>query len=184
MFGKLSGAAVAVALLGVTLANAKDPNDRAALDLAIYAATRMPPHQCWHRLGHTIGEPTYLYPLIINRALGGLFAIDTGFTGNLTIPRNQVKYLRDEGILTKGDSSGPLITSTLADGSEITQETIIIREIILPGCRAFRNVRATVSPANTVPLLGQGILSQFSSVAIDHSKEGDALILIPKELPP
>lgn len=158
-------------------AYSKDP----ALALAIFFAM-MPPHHCFVPMVKVIGEFSYVVPIIINRNYGPAFVVDTGFTGSLAIPRSFVDDLRARGILTKGDSSGPPITTTLADGSQIIQETIIVREIILPGCRAFRNVRVTISPTGSDPLLGQGILSRFSSAAIDHKEH--SLVLVPEGLSP
>jgi len=108
--------------------------------------------------------------------------VDTGFTGSLAIPRSIVDDLRSRGVLTNGDSSGPPVTSTLADGSKIIQESVIVREVILPGCHAFRNVPVIISPTGSVPLLGQGILSRFSSTAIDQKEH--SLVLIPEGLSP
>jgi predicted aspartyl protease len=142
----------------------------------------MPPHHCFVPMVKVIGELTYVVPIIINRQYGPAFVVDTGFTGSLAIPRSVVDDLRARGVLTKGDSSGPPVTTTLADGSEIIQETIFVREIILPGCRAYRNIRVTVSPTGSVPLLGQGILSTFSSAAIDHKEH--SLVLVPEGSPP
>jgi hypothetical protein len=101
--------------------------------MAIAIATRTPRHRCFVPLIKPAGELSYWVPVIINRAGAPLFAIDTGFTGSLQIPHTFLDYLRTKGYLTKLDRRGPPVTSILADGSEITQETIIIREIILPG---------------------------------------------------
>jgi predicted aspartyl protease len=127
-------------------------------------------------------ELSYWVGVIINRTSVRLFAIDTGFTGSLVIPRGFLDSLRADGSITRLDLSGPPVTSTLADGSEIIQETIIVREIILPGCRAFRDVRVIISPTGSVPLLGQGILSKFSSAGIDQREH--SLVLVPGGLPP
>jgi predicted aspartyl protease len=154
---------------------------RAALDIAIYAATMTPPHRCHVPLTGPIDALSYWVGVIINRTDIPVFAVDTGFTGSLTIPRGFIDALRADGTLTKLDRNGPLVTSTLADGSEITEETIIVREIILPGCRAFHNVHAIITPDGSTPLLGQGILSSFSSAGIDHKER--SLILVPEGLP-
>jgi predicted aspartyl protease len=177
------GKLTVVALLSAAApANAESHTDKAGLDFAIFTATKTPPHRCFVPIVKPIDELSYWVPVIINRADSPLFAIDTGFTGNLLIPRGFLDLLRKKGDLTKLDRSGPSVTSTLADGSEITQETIIVREIILPGCRAFSNVRAIISPAGSIPLLGQDILSRFSSAGIDHKEGG--LILVPEGLSP
>jgi hypothetical protein len=167
-------------LLTAAIANAGSPADRAGLDMAIALATRTPPHRCFVPVIKPTDELSYWVPVIINRAGGPLFAIDTGFTGSLVIPRGFLDLFHSRGYLTKLDRNGPPVRSTLADGSEIVQETIIIREIILPGCRSFLNVRALISPAGSTPLLGQGILSRFSSAGIDHKENG--LVLVPEGL--
>ena len=128
------------------------------------------------------GELSYAVPIVINRATGIFAIIDTGFTGDLAVPRNQVDGLRAKGSLTTGDRRAPSVIGKLADGSETIQETIIIREVILPDCRAFRNIHAMVTPTGADALIGQGILSKFSSTAIDHKKH--SLVLVPKGLPP
>jgi hypothetical protein len=153
----------------------KDP----ALGVAILGAM-MPPHRCRVPLRKVNDELSYVVPTIINRNYGPVAIVDTGFTGSLVMPRSIVDDLRARGVLTNGDSSGPPVTSTLADGSEIIQETIIVREVILPGCHAFRNVPITISPTGSVSLLGQGILSRFGSAAIDHKEH--SLVLVPERL--
>ena len=153
----------------------KDP----ALGVAILGAM-MPPHRCRVPLRKVNDELSYVVPTIINRNYGPVAIVDTGFTGSLVIPRSIVDDLRARGVLTNGDSSGPPVTSTLADGSEIIQETIIVREVILPGCHAFRNVPITISPTGSVSLPGQGILSRFGSAAIDHKEH--SLVLVPERL--
>jgi hypothetical protein len=177
MFGKFTAAVVALALLAVAPADAEDPTNKAARDFAIFLATKTPPHRCFVPIVKTTDGFTYWVPIIINRAGIPVFLIDTGFSGSLQIPRGFLDSLRTSGDLTKLDRKGPPVTSTLADGSEITQDTIIVREIILPGCRAFANVRAIISPSGSDPLLGQGILSRFSSAGIDHKELG--LVLVP-----
>ena len=141
----------------------------------------MPPHHCLIPMVKVIGELTYAVPIIINRQYGPAFVVDTGFTGSLAIPGSFVDDLRARGVLMKGDGVGLPVTVTLADGSEIVQETIIVREIILPGCRAFRDVRVIISPTGSVPLLGQGILSKFSTAGIDQREH--SLVLVPGGLP-
>ena len=148
-----------------------------ALGTAILTAM-MPPHRCFVPMVKTTDELSYVIPIIINRNYGPTFIVDTGFTGSLAIPRSFVDDLRTRGVLTKDDRAGLPVTTTLADGSEIIQETIIVREIILPGCRAFRHVRVIISPTGSVPLIGQGILSNFSSSAIDQ--RAHSLVLVPE----
>jgi predicted aspartyl protease len=173
---KLTAVEVAVALLlAAAPASSEDPTNKAARDLAIFLATKTPPHRCFVPIVKTTDGFSYWVPIIINRADIPVFLIDTGFSGSLVIPRGFLGDLRANGTL-------PPVTSTLADGSEITQDTIIVREIILPGCRAFANVRAIISPSGSDPLLGPGILSRFSSAGIDHKELG--LVLVPEGLSP
>lgn len=154
----------------------------ASRDLAIFMATKAPPHRCFVPIVKATGENSYWVPTIINRKSSPVFLIDTGFTGSLVLPRGYLDGARADGTLTQLDRSAPPVTSTLADGSETTEETIIIREVVLPGCRAFRNVRAIISPTGAPPLLGQGILSRFSSAGIDRKET--SLVLVPEGLPP
>lgn len=144
------------------------------LGVAIFAAT-LPPHRCFVPMVKD-REPSYWVPTIINRAYGPVVLIDTGFTGSLQIPRSMLELLRAKGELTDLDRNGPPILVSLADGSEAIQETVIIREVILPGCRAFQNVRAIISPNGSDPLLGQGILSTFSSHGIDNKEHSLVLV--------
>ena len=146
-----------------------------AKGLAILNAM-MPPHRCYVPMVKS-REPSYWVPTIVNRASGPVVLIDTGFTGSLQIPRSMIELLRSKGELTDLDRSGPPVITTLADGSEAIQETVIIREVILPGCRAFRDVRVIISPDGSDPLLGQGILSTFSSHGIDNKEH--SLVLVP-----
>jgi predicted aspartyl protease len=173
--------AVAAALLWTSFANAEDPAVRAAMDMAIAIATKTPPHRCFVPIIKPTDEQSFWVPIIINRAGSIVLNIDTGFTGSLLIPRGFLDKLRADRWLSKLDRDGPLVTSTLADGSEVTQQTIVVREIILPGCRAFTNVRAIISAAGSAPLLGQGILSRFRYAGVDQAEGG--LILVPHGLP-
>jgi hypothetical protein len=182
-------AALALAVLPRTafaetcLRNVCAPNvPQASVDRAIDGATRTPPHRCFLRARKSPNEASYWAPIIINRAIVTWFMIDTGFTGSLVIPRDYFDQQRALGSLTTLDPVGPPVTSILADGSETSEPTIIIREIILPACRAIRNVRATISPTGSEPLLGQGILSRFSAVSIDHKR--GSLVLVPEGLDP
>src|SRR5215469_4181112 len=152
-----------------------------ALDMAIAIATKTPPHRCSVPIIKPTSQKSFWAGVIINRVGVILFAIDTGFTGDLVIPGGFLSMLRAGGYLTKRDADGPPITSILADGSEVTQRTVIIREIILPGCRALTNVRAIISPSGAEPLLGQGILSRFAFAGIDQ--EEGVLVLVPHGLP-
>jgi len=154
---------------------------RRALDMAIAIATKTPPHRCSVPIIKPTSQKSFWAGVIINRVGVILFAIDTGFTGDLVIPGGFLSMLRAGGYLTKRDADGPPITSILADGSEVTQRTVIIREIILPGCRALTNVHAIISPSGAEPLLGQGILSRFAFAGIDQ--EEGVLVLVPHGLP-
>jgi hypothetical protein len=128
------------------------------------------------------GELSYVVPIVINRGTGIFAVIDTGFTGDLAVPRNHIDGLRAKGTLTTADHRTPSVIGKLADGSETIQGTIIIREVILPDCRAFRNIHAMVTPTGADALIGQGILSRFSATAVDHKEH--SLVLLPKGLPP
>lgn len=102
--GKLTTVAL---LTAAAPANAESRADKAGLDLAIFLATKTPPHRCFVPIVKPIDELSYWVPVIINRAGTNLFAIDTGFTGSLAIPRGFLDSLRNEGDLTKLDRSGP-----------------------------------------------------------------------------
>jgi predicted aspartyl protease len=174
-------ATVVTALLCASSATAEEADVKAGLEMAIAIATKTPPHRCFVPIIKPTDEQSFWVPVIINRAGAIFFIVDTGFTGDLVISRSFLDMLRTVGYLSKLDRNGPIVKSTLADGSEITQQTVVIREIILPGCRAFTNVLAIISPAGSSPLLGQGVLSRFQYAGIDQTEGG--LILVPHGLP-
>jgi hypothetical protein len=135
-----------------------------------------PPHRCFVLLGKRRegSSESYWVPLIINRHSGfpdiGWALVDTGFTGSLSLPSDVVEFLRANGWLTGLDRPGPPNVVVLADGAQRMEPTVIIRELILPGCRAFRNVRTTISRPGSDPAIGMGLLSAFATHGIDRKE--------------
>ena len=158
---------------------------RAMFEVAIEHATNKPPHRCRLPLLKAPGEEALLVPVIINRVGQLFFALDTGFSGSLVIPQGFLKSLRAGGYFSKLDIAGPPARNTLADGSKVTLQTIVIREVILGGCRAFTNVLAIIAPPGATPLLGRGLLSSFEHLGIEPGvgEQGGSLSLVPYGLP-
>jgi hypothetical protein len=168
----------AVVLLAVMPARSQDlPDIRSAIARAGIVAHTQPPRRCVIDL-HTSdkGGVSYWLPTLINGRLGGMFILDTGLTAALVIPRSFLSHFIADGTITALDQPGPKKRAVLADGSEVVEETVIIRDFALPFCRAFYNVVAIISNGGA-PLIGQGILSLFRAATIDH--ENSVLVLDP-----
>jgi len=139
------------------------------VDILILGALQ-PPHHCEMEVIKPPNQLSYWTVVFINRRPNAFFAIDTGFSGSLSIPRAYSEGLVANGTIdTRLDRRGSDVTSRLADGSLVTEPTILLREIILPGCRVFSNVVAAISDGG-IPLIGEGVLSRFRSASIDHVK--------------
>ena len=163
----------AVVLLAVMPAMSQDlPDIRSAIARAGIVAHTQPPRRCVIDM-HRSDDNSYWLPTLINGRLGGMFVLDTGFSGALVIPRSFLNHFAD-GTITVLDRPGPRIGGVLADGREVVQDSIVIRDFTLPFCRAFRDVVAGISDGGT-PLIGQAILSLFRATSIDH--ENSVLVL-------
>jgi clan AA aspartic protease (TIGR02281 family) len=105
----------------------------------------------------------YLAQVEINGAVRLPFMIDTGAT-TVVLGRDVLLSLAraGDGI----DYAGP-ITSLLADGTKVTGERVVLREVKL-GSHTVRNVIATVTSVNGQLLLGQSFLSRLPAWRIDY----------------
>jgi hypothetical protein len=164
----------AVVLLAVMPAMSEDlPDIRSAIARAGIVAHTQPPRRCVIDM-HRSDDNSYWLPTLINGRVGGMFVLDTGFSGALVIPRSFLNHFIADGTITVLDRPGPRIGGVLADGREVVQDSIVIRDFTLPFCRAFRDVVARISDGGT-PLIGQAILSLFRATSIDH--ENSVLVL-------
>jgi predicted aspartyl protease len=91
--------------------------------------------------------------------------LDTGFAGDLALPRSLVERLRASGAVVLSPGK---VTTRLADGSTV-ENGMASAEASFPGCAAFSYVQIIVTDDRAVPLLGQDILSASASVNIDYA---------------
>jgi hypothetical protein len=172
----LSSIVLSVVLLAAMPARSQElPDMRSAIARAASAAHTMPPHRCVIDMHRSDGN-NYWMPTLINGRLGGMFMLDTGFSGALVIPRSFLNDFLADGTITTLDQPGPKKRGILADGREVIQDSIVIRDFALPFCRAFSDVVARISDGGS-PLIGQAILSLFRATSIDH--ENSLLVLDP-----
>jgi hypothetical protein len=83
----------AVVLLAVMPAMSQDlPDIRSAIARAGIVAHTQPPRRCVIDI-HRSDDNSYWLPTLINGRLGGMFVLDTGFSGALVIPRSAVHRL-------------------------------------------------------------------------------------------
>jgi hypothetical protein len=121
-------------------------------------------------LGTTGG--VYTAPVQINRTLPLQFLIDPG-AAVVIIPEAVFTELVENGTISQGDVLGTGIAA-LADRSSYATLKIRLHELRIGGA-VVRDVIAAVSPRLTLPLLGQSLLSRFSSVTFDNRRH--ALVL-------
>jgi predicted aspartyl protease len=120
--------------------------------------------------GKTIGAlPTYWVDVTIGRdydppGVTVRVMVDTGFAGDLSLPRPLVEYLRAHKMAVLGQK----VINTLADGSQIENDTLDGAEVTLPGCAyAIRFLQIIAMGDQATPLIGQDLLSEFAS-SIDY----------------
>jgi clan AA aspartic protease (TIGR02281 family) len=115
---------------------------------------------------------TYRIPVLINGAMDVKFTIDSG-ASDVSIPADVVAKLVQSGTVTRADFIGRQ-TFELADGSTVPSAVFRIRSLKV-GTLELQNVTASMSNANSEPLLGQSFLSRLSSWSIDNQHH--ALVL-------
>jgi predicted aspartyl protease len=54
----------------------------------------------------------------------------------------------------------------IANGSEVVNDVVLLKDVRV-GDHVVRNVRASITPAQGEPLLGQSFLSKFGAVTVD-----------------
>jgi clan AA aspartic protease (TIGR02281 family) len=106
-------------------------------------------------------------PVRINQTITIPFIIDTG-ASTVVIPEDVALTLMRAGALTHDDFIGRG-RATLANGSEVIQDSEMIRELQV-GDLTARDVTAFVSSARGDPLLGESFLSTFGRVTIDYNR--------------
>jgi len=119
---------------------------------------------------------------VINGTVSTQFVVDSG-ASEVSVPETVIALLQKSGKLSEGDFIGSS-KKVLADGSSITTRVFIIKFLQVAGIPIY-NVRASVTPGNAMPLLGQSYLQRFRSWSIDNSKP--ALIIsagTPSPAPP
>ena len=114
---------------------------------------------------------SYVVPVRINETITLPFILDTG-AEELIIPADVALTLMRAGALTQSDFIGKG-RYVMANGSEESQERVVIREVQV-GNNTARDVTASVSSVAGTPLLGESFLSKFGKVTIDNYR----LILI------
>jgi clan AA aspartic protease (TIGR02281 family) len=109
----------------------------------------------------------YVLPVRINQTITIPFILDTG-ASNVVIPEDVALTLMRAGALTRDDFIGRG-RATLANGSEVVEDRVVIRELKV-GDHTARDVTASVSSARGDPLLGESFLSTFGVVTIDYNR--------------
>jgi clan AA aspartic protease (TIGR02281 family) len=109
----------------------------------------------------------YVLPVRINQTITIPFILDTG-ASNIVIPEDVALTLMRAGALTRDDFLGKG-HATLANGSELIEDNVMIRELQV-GDHTARDVTASVTSARGDPLLGESFLSKFGTVTIDYNR--------------
>ncbi|HYU11548.1 MAG TPA: aspartyl protease family protein [Stellaceae bacterium] len=109
----------------------------------------------------------YVVPVRINGALVLRFIVDSG-ASDVLIPADVVLTLARTGTIADGDFIGEQ-TYTLGDGSKVKSARFVLRELQV-GDQVIRNVRASIGPVQSVPLLGQSFLSRLSTWTLDNER--------------
>jgi predicted aspartyl protease len=107
--------------------------------------------------------------------------IDTGFAGELQLPRSLVDQLRAHNMVQR--DSGEKITAVLANanGATVEEDVIYVHAAQLSDGGYFGFVQIIVADDRAVPLTGQGLLSAYLSTRIDYENDR---ILVLKGFPP
>jgi hypothetical protein len=114
----------------------------------------------------------YTLPVTINDAITQLFVLDSG-ASDVTIPIDVFKTLVQSGTVDVSDVIG-MQRYVMADGSTGQSPTFLIHELRV-GNHPIENVTASVTPAGSEPLLGQGFLSRLPAWTVNNN--GSASVL-------
>jgi clan AA aspartic protease (TIGR02281 family) len=109
---------------------------------------------------------TFVVAVEINETITLDFVLDSG-AADVSVPSDVANVLIRKNALKKSDFIGKQIYM-LADGSSSPSDTFIIRSLRI-GDKQVQNVRGSISPATSEPLLGQAFLQHFRSWSIDNS---------------
>ena len=103
----------------------------------------------------------------VNGAVTVDFIFDTG-ASDVSLPETAVQALTRAGKLDKTDYGGTR-TYRIADGSTVSKQVIILRELTVGG-HTVTNVTASVGRGRSPALLGQSFLSKFPSWTLDNER--------------
>jgi len=106
-------------------------------------------------------------PVRVNDAIILPFILDSG-ASDVQIPVDVVTTLARAGTISDSDLREPQ-TCTLADGSKVRCDELMLRELRL-GNHIVRNVVASIGPPKSELLLGQSFLSRFGVWAFDNTR--------------
>jgi predicted aspartyl protease len=109
----------------------------------------------------------FVVPARINDAISLPFILDSG-ASDVQIPVDVVTTLARAGTISDTDLRETQ-TCTLADGSRVRCDELMLRELRL-GNHIVRNVVASIGPPKSELLLGQSFLSRFGVWAIDNTR--------------
>jgi predicted aspartyl protease len=84
------------------------------------------------------------------------------------IPVDVALTLMRAGALKRSDFIGHT-SYRMANGSEEISDVVVLRDVRV-GDHIVRNVRASITPAQGEPLLGQSFLSKFGAVTVDYKR--------------
>jgi predicted aspartyl protease len=136
-----------------------------------------------HRKSSSGGGDSYWAPVTI-RGISDMrltveAMIDTGFAGELQLPRSIVDQLRAHNMVQR--DSGEKITGVLANGATVEEDIIYAHGAQLSDCGYFRSIQIIVADNRATPLIGQGLLSAYLATRIDYENDR---ILVLKGFPP
>ena len=131
-----------------------------------------------HRKTSSGGGDSYWAPVTI-RGISDIrltveAMIDTGFAGELQLPRSIVDQLRAHNMVQR--ESGEKITTVLATGATVEEDVVYVNAAQLSDCGYFGFVQIIVADDRAVPLIGQGLLSAYISTRIDY--ENDRILVM------
>ena len=103
---------------------------------------------------------------MLNGSVPIRWTLDTGATMS-SIPRDIAARLDAEVVGSQ--------KFVLADGTSTTKQVILIKKMSIGGKVSVVNIKASVGPTGTAPLLGKNFLDVFSSYEIDN-KQGQLIL--------
>ena len=110
---------------------------------------------------------TYMVPVLLNGFLPIPFIVDSG-AADISLPADVALTLIRTGTIEEDDYIGEA-RYRLGDGSVVKSSRFFLHQVKV-GNHFFDHIAASVSPPESVPLLGQSLLSKIGSWSIDNER--------------